>query len=176
MHCSNLYRILLVALPLWCSCSAGEPREPVKPDSSISMEADALSSVNKQLIEREKERIEAMILQKDWKMNSHPDGYYSMIISEGKGKMITENASVELLCKVELLDGTVCYDHQKRSFIVNKTTEIAGLHQGVINMRQGAKVRFIFPPHLAYGLLGDRNAIPPRASLIFDVDIVKVNE
>jgi FKBP-type peptidyl-prolyl cis-trans isomerase len=57
---------------------------------------------------------------------------------------------------------------------LGKTGEIAGLQQGLLNRRGGDKLRFIFPPHMAYGLLGDRDKIPPRALLIFNVEILAI--
>lgn len=162
-------------MALFCyACASNEPREPVK-QLAPSAESIALAEVNRQLTEQEKDSIEVMIGRKDWRMNYHPEGYYSMVITKGQGKKIKENAAVELLCKVQLLDGTLCYEQQRRAFIVNKTNEIAGLHQGLLNRRSGDKLRFVFPSHMAYGLLGDRDQIPPRAGLIFEVEILNVD-
>ena len=41
-------------------------------------------------------------------------------------------------------------------------------------MRAGDKARFIIPPHLAYGLLGDENRIPARSIIIYQVELVDV--
>jgi FKBP-type peptidyl-prolyl cis-trans isomerase len=174
MPCNRLHKFLFFVLPLCCSCSQTEPRAAVKQASS-SIEKLALIEINRQLIEKDREIIETVIYQKGWEMNYHTEGYYSVLMEEGQGKKIGNNSSVKLLCKVQLLDGTVCYDKQIRSFKVNTTNEIAGLHQGLINRYEGDKLRFIFPPHMAYGLLGDRDEIPPRATLIFDVEILNVN-
>jgi FKBP-type peptidyl-prolyl cis-trans isomerase len=161
-------------LLLCCSCSSNEPREAVKQVTS-SFETETLTEVNRQLVEKETDNIEALICKKNWKMNYHPEGYYSMVINEGQGKKIQDNSTVELLCKIQLLDGTVCYENQIRSFKINKTEEIAGLHQGLLGRREGAQLRFIFPFHMAYGLSGDRDKVPLRAALIFEVDILNVN-
>jgi FKBP-type peptidyl-prolyl cis-trans isomerase len=134
----------------------------------------ALAEVNRQLMEKDKDIMECMIRRKGWEMNYHPEGYYSMAMSEGQGKKISDTSIVETACKVLLLDGTVCYENQIRAFNLSKTNEIAGLQQGVLNKRGGDKLRFIFPPHMAYGLLGDQDKIPPRAALIFEVEILNV--
>jgi len=173
MNCCRLYSFLCILL-LCCSCSSNEPREAIKQTSS-SVEIKALTEVNRQLIEKDKDIIEALMRRKNWEMNYHSDGYYSMVMYEGQGKKIQHNSIVELLCKIQLLDGTVCYENQKRSFKVNATNEIAGLHQGLLDRRGGDKLRFIFPSHMAYGLLGDRDKIPLRAALIFEAEILSVN-
>jgi FKBP-type peptidyl-prolyl cis-trans isomerase len=138
-------------------------------------EVAAMESVNRRLTEKDKDIIEAFLRRKRWNMKSSPDGYYMMILKEGTGAKVKEGSAVELLCDVRLLNGTICYTQQLRNFIVGQTTEITGLHKALLQMTQGTKARIIFPPHLAYGLLGDRNRIPARALLIFDVELVKTN-
>jgi FKBP-type peptidyl-prolyl cis-trans isomerase FkpA len=41
-------------------------------------------------------------------------------------------------------------------------------------MKQGQKAIFIMPPHLAHGLLGDKNKVPPRATLVYDVELLNL--
>ena len=161
---------------LLCSscCSSGEPREAVKKNVP-SPETEILLEFNRQLTEKNKDSITSFIRRENWAMNGHPEGFYSMVLKEGLGEKVENHSTVELLCKVQLLDGTVCYENQRRSFRINQTNEIAGLHQGLLNRREGDKLRFIFPPYMAYGLLGDRDKIPSQAVVIFEVEILKVN-
>ena len=41
-------------------------------------------------------------------------------------------------------------------------------------MKVGDKAKFIIPSHLAFGLLGDENKIPKRATLVYDVELIDV--
>jgi len=174
MHCNRLYSLLGIVLLLCSSCSSEEPREAVKQTAS-SVETMALTELNRQLMEKDKDIIESLMRRKKWQMTYHSEGFYSMVLREGQGKKVGDNSTVELSCKVQLLNGTVCYENQLRSFNVNQTSEIAGLHQGVLNRRGGDKLRFIFPPYMAYGLPGDGDKIPLRAALIFEVEVINVN-
>ncbi|WP_150462576.1 FKBP-type peptidyl-prolyl cis-trans isomerase [Nesterenkonia ebinurensis] len=53
---------------------------------------------------------------------------------------------------------------------------IQGWDQGLIGMKEGARRRLEIPPHLAYGETGAGAAIGPNETLIFIVDLVKVNK
>jgi FKBP-type peptidyl-prolyl cis-trans isomerase len=41
-------------------------------------------------------------------------------------------------------------------------------------MRAGDKARFIFPSHLAFGFTGDSQKIPQNASVIYDIQLLRI--
>ena len=52
---------------------------------------------------------------------------------------------------------------------------IPGFDQGVTGMKVGGRRRLTIPPNLAYGSAGAGNgAIPPNATIIFDVELVSI--
>ena len=61
------------------------------------------------------------------------------------------------------------------SFVLGTGQVIQGWDQGVGGMRVGDKVRLTIPPELAYGKQGYPGAIPPNATLIFEVELLSIS-
>ena len=59
-------------------------------------------------------------------------------------------------------------------FEVDAGQVIAGWDEGVQGMKVGGKRRLTVPPHLGYGEHGTGNAVPPNATLVFDVELLSI--
>ena len=75
-----------------------------------------------------------------------------------------------------LLDGTVFDESYKRGeplrFPVGVGRVIKGWDEALVDMCKGEKRRLIIPHWLAYGDRGAGGLIPPRATLVFEVELV----
>lgn len=104
-------------------------------------------------------------------------GLQYRVVQEGTGATPADTSSVTVHYTGKLIDGTVFDSSLKRgeptTFGVNQV--IAGWTEGLQLMKEGAKYEFYIPYNLAYGERGAGGAIPPYATLIFEVELISVN-
>ena len=98
------------------------------------------------------------------------------VLTEGTGKKPKATDTVRCHYEGRLLDGTIFDSSYKRNAPADFGLQqvIAGWTEGVQLMSEGAKYRFYIPYMLAYGEGGAGASIPPFATLIFDVELIKV--
>ncbi|NNF97542.1 MAG: FKBP-type peptidyl-prolyl cis-trans isomerase [Halobacteria archaeon] len=104
-------------------------------------------------------------------------GLQYKVVKAGTGKSPAATDEVEVHYEGRLINGKVFDSSIQRgksiSFGVNKV--IKGWTEALQLMKEGARWQVYIPSKLAYGKNGAGNAIGPNETLIFDVELIKVN-
>lgn len=107
-------------------------------------------------------------------------GLYYKITQHGNGKKPQAGQKVAVHYTGMLLDKSVFDSSYSRrqplNFTVGVGQVIEGWDEGILLLHEGDKARLVIPSDLAYGASGAGGVIPPHAPLIFDVELVKVND
>jgi len=103
--------------------------------------------------------------------------YVDIVVGTGPAVKTGDHVSVNYLGK--LLDGTkfdASADHGGTfDYVQGVTALIAGWTEGTSTMKVGGKRKLIIPPQLGYGMQGAGDAVPPNATLIFEIELVSIN-
>lgn len=104
-------------------------------------------------------------------------GLQYQVLTVGKGKTPTPNDQVTVHYTGKLLDGTEFDSSVRRGSpaTFGVTQVIAGWTEALQLMREGDKWVLFIPENLAYGDRGAGSQIPPYATLVFEIDLIKVN-
>ncbi|GAB1446741.1 FKBP-type peptidyl-prolyl cis-trans isomerase [Flammeovirgaceae bacterium] len=104
-------------------------------------------------------------------------GLQYKVLSAGTGKMPTAASNVTVHYTGKLIDGTVFDSSVERgdpaTFGVSQV--ISGWTEALQLMHEGDKWELYIPSELGYGDRGAGAQIPPFATLIFEVELIKVN-
>ena len=97
-------------------------------------------------------------------------------MKDGTGTQATPAATVQVHYRGTLADGTEFDSSHKRgqpaTFPLSRV--IPCWTEGVSKMKEGGKAKLICPPNIAYGAQGAGAAVPPNATLTFEVELIKV--
>ena len=106
-------------------------------------------------------------------------------VTVGKGAAATAGKQVSVHYTGWLYDPKAADKHGKKfdssrdhgepfSFKLGAGQVIRGWDQGVAGMKVGGKRTLVIPSELGYGSRGAGGAIPPNATLVFDVELLDV--
>lgn len=107
-----------------------------------------------------------------------PSGLQYKVMKQGSGKKPKATDTVTTHYKGTLIDGTEFDSSYRRGQPVNFPVNgvIAGWTEALQLMEEGAKWQLFIPSPLAYGEKGAGPQIGPHATLIFEVELISIQE
>jgi len=101
-------------------------------------------------------------------------------IRTGTGDMATGAGQTLIVHYTGWLEDETMFDSSKNrgepfSFPLDCKYVIPGWDEGVKGMQVGGIRRLVVPPELGYGAQGAGNAIPPNATLVFEIELLEIS-
>ncbi len=156
------------------SCKQETPKQESINEKQLE---EPLLYANKKAVETEQEQIEHFIARYEWQMKETGSGLRYAIYKKGNGAKAEAGKIAVLNYSVRLISGEEIYSSAKdgqKEFLIGKGGVESGLEEGILLMQVGDRGKFIIPSHLGFGLLGDQDKIPPKSTLIYDIELVKL--
>ncbi len=135
---------------------------------------EQLVAINRELVIKERERIESYIARKGLNMEMSESGFWFSILNQGADRRLNSDETVKLDYTCHLLDGTLCYSSSDDGILtvtLGKSDIPSGLDAALRLFSDGTEALVILPNNLAYGLVGDGRRIPSRSALIYHVKV-----
>jgi peptidylprolyl isomerase len=122
----------------------------------------------------------ALTIDKSVKTITTPSGLKYTVLKAGKGTTPKPGNTVFVHYTGTLTNGKKFDSSRDRgqpfSFILGQGQVIAGWDEALSTMKVGERRKLTIPPKLGYGAAGAGGVIPPNATLIFDVELLKIGE
>ena len=104
--------------------------------------------------------------------------YIDEVVGTGESPKPGQNVTVHYTGTLE--DGTK-FDSsldrgQPYTFRIGTGVVVKGWDEGIMTMKAGGKRRLLIPAKLGYGAAGNPPRIPPNAPLIFELQLISVNQ
>ncbi len=164
--------IILISIVLF-SCNSNTEKKEIDWDKQKSIE------MNQRIAQKEKLDI-AMYLEhrKLLKMKQTGSGLYYGVYKTSEGDSAKSGMEAGVRYVITFLNGDTCYVTPKNEIVyfkIDKTDIESGVQEGVKKMKRGEKAVLIVPSHLAHGITGDNNKIPPITPLVIDIELIKLH-
>ncbi len=173
---TNIFLILI--LLMLAACQSSHPAKDVNAvDPGVVREP--LLNANKKVVETEDEQIRNFINRYGWKMNETGTGLRYLVYKHGSGPKAEHGMIARLNYEIRLITGDLVYSSKEsgpKEFQIGSGGVESGLEEGILLLRTGDKAKFIMPSHLAWGLIGDQDRIPPKSTLIYDVELIELKK
>lgn len=166
----------VVCFSLLISCVDHKAKENISTDQEQLLK-ESLLNANKQAVKAENEQIESFIRRYKWEMKETGSGLRYQIYFQGSGEKAEAGKIAVLKFTVRLITGELIYSSDNeglKEFLIGRGGVESGLEEGILLLKVGDRAKFIIPSHLGFGLLGDQDKVPPKSTLIYDLELISL--
>lgn len=136
-----------------------------------------LEEMNRKMLQYESDLINDYIVNNGLNVIKTGTGLRCQIYNDGVGDLVKQGDFIVLDYELRLLSGELLYSSENdgyKSFYVGRGGVEGGLEEAVLKLKRNSEALFILPPHLAHGLIGDGNRIPPKAILVYKIKVIDI--
>jgi FKBP-type peptidyl-prolyl cis-trans isomerase FklB len=168
----------VIGVFLFAACGGG--RTPPATIGERGAPVDTrLMDENRKLGQREEQDIQDWTRRQGVPMVSTGTGLRYKLVRDVPGDTAKPGQVAVLNFAVFLLNGDTCYSSEPghpASFRIEHADVESGLQEGVQHLSAGDSAVLVIPSALAFGLLGDRNKIPMRSTVVYHIGLVRVGK
>lgn len=177
---SKIVKLILPLAVLAVSCECSSQRDNPSQNTEEELRPRNAVEARKDFLEKERAAIQAYLKDRDLKMDRTGTGLHYQILRDSAAEEIVEpEDEVEFEYDIYLMNGRLLYSSEERgnrSLRVDKEDAEIGLHESLKLLGLGDKGRFILPSHLAFGVGGDQERIPPMTPLVYEIKVVNIQK
>jgi len=176
----KIFFITLIGFILTSCADREEPRKPINHGSGSFLKKSI--EIGKELVSEEEAMFDSLI-----KANSDKEyilsqkGYWYTMIKQSETEDYLPKAGdlVYFDSEIYSVSGDTIYregEIRTREYMVDKEEIIIGLRDGIKRLKKGEKAQFLFPSHVAYGYIGDKNRIGMNVPIVYTVTILDIKK
>jgi FKBP-type peptidyl-prolyl cis-trans isomerase FkpA len=165
---------------VFVACGGNEPQQPLpKKKRKDQANKESMVEINKRVTEAEALQIDKYVKRHGLKVITTATGLRYDIYKKAPGKppMPKKNQVVLIHFTSYLLDGKEIYSSLKGQpveVVIDRDNVESGVHEGLKYMHVGDKAKFILPSHLAHGIMGDNDKIPPLTPVVYNIELLSI--
>lgn len=165
---------VIMAIIMLFSCENNCQTQKSSQSIDAKQRKESMEKANRYIVIQENEAIDDYVERHQMDVVKTGTGLRYRIVKQGDTELIKRGDVVSMEYEVRLLTGDLLYSSKedgKKTFLVGKGGVESGLEESVLHLHKGDVADIIIPSHLAFGLLGDGDKVPPRAALVYKIKI-----
>lgn len=167
---SALSFVFAISLLVSCSTQVEETKELKFTERE---KYERMIDQNRSVLEAERKAIGSFMDSSTQKFIRNGLGMHISIIERGSGTILDTGDLVRIHLRITDLKGYEFNQFKYSQFSILRDNEmIWGVQEASLGSRQGDSLILIIPAHLAHGLAGDLNTIPPLTTLVYYLRIL----